>query len=160
MTYPLAPVSVPNPTPLPLYRAVPMDVVDTLADMFDDPAYSDVVFKFPTKRGSMRGSPSYRTIYANKRILSRRSEYFRSLFGGGFAESLPFGGFASPISQYGALHNSGSKGPTLVTSSLDVDFGIDDDDSDADSDYDDDVFMDTVGLEHEDDGNESPVCIY
>ncbi|KAG8907265.1 hypothetical protein FRB99_004959 [Tulasnella sp. 403] len=129
MTYPSSPLPyTPPPSTMPVYRTVPIDVMDTIVDLFDNPAYSDVVFQFPKRRGN-----GFKSIYASKKILVRRSEYFRSLFEGGFAEGL-----APAISRggFGPGPNRPMRGcpPRLkLLSDLDE---LDDDDSDADSDYD------------------------
>ncbi|KAG8985870.1 hypothetical protein FRB94_005125 [Tulasnella sp. JGI-2019a] len=136
MTYPLAPVSVPaQPSAAPTSRPVSPDIIDTMADLFDNPTHSDVVFKFPNRHG-----PGYQSIYASKKLLARRSEYFKSMFEGGFAESTYSSyletNLLSPVSptrlnsRFGASHLKLPARP-----SVDLD-DIDDDDSDADSDYD------------------------
>lgn len=117
-------------------RPVSPEIIDTMVDLFDNPAFSDVVFKFPRRRGA-----GFRTIYASKKLLSRRSEYFQSLFQGGFAEGSQLSG--REFSRHSAMPTSRPicrptskpvkgvfKSPLLEE--LDE---LDEDDSDADSDY-------------------------
>lgn len=141
MTYPLAPCTPPAPNAIPMVRPVSPEIVDTMVDLFDNPAYSDVVFKFPRRRGS-----GYRSIYASKKLLSRRSEYFHAMFEGGFAESNPSSlhetGRPSSIPvPVGRKHNLPvsrcHRPPPVRPPVLDDLDEIDDDDSDADSDLDD-----------------------
>lgn len=142
MTYPMSPLPTPPSAPAPtLYRSISTDILDTVIDLFDNPLHSDVVFKFPSRHGN-----SFRSIFASKKILARRSEYFRCLFEGGFAESTS----AIPVGGFGMAPSSNSSRPSLHHSKLssrvanppprlNVMAGfdeLDDDDSDADSDYD------------------------
>lgn len=158
MTYPLGPVPTPNPHPTPVARDVPMDVLDTLAEMFDDPAHSDVMFKFPSRKRSSNGAPSYRTIYANKKVLSRRSEYFKSLFNGGFAESSPVGICGGLINRVQPPSNTlSSRHPKPMLAMTEPEFDIDDDDSDADSDYDECEVSMEMDSDVDSFGNNSPV---
>ena len=79
--------SAPPPPPdgrAPRKQLVPASLVDAYATLFDDPALSDVVFVFPTMQGGRRRRT--RRLYASKRILASRSEYFRDAFSGAWAE--------------------------------------------------------------------------
>ncbi|KAG8852936.1 hypothetical protein FRB96_008455 [Tulasnella sp. 330] len=138
MTYPLASVSVlAQPSTIPTSRPISPEIIDTMVDLFDNPAHSDVVFKFPNRHG-----PGYKSLYASKKVLARRSEYFKSMFEGGFAESsysssLDAGRLSSVTpsrlsSRYTASHLKLPARPSVLDDLDDVD----DDDSDADSDYD------------------------
>ncbi|GAA95622.1 uncharacterized protein L969DRAFT_313465 [Mixia osmundae IAM 14324] len=66
-------------SPLLGKRFIPQELVDAYASLFDDALYSDVVFVMPTGR----------KLYASKKILTIRSEYFASMLSGDFAESFP-----------------------------------------------------------------------
>ncbi|KIO29087.1 hypothetical protein M407DRAFT_228734 [Tulasnella calospora MUT 4182] len=145
MTYPLSPLPLPPaPTTTPMYRTVSVDIMDTVIDLFDNPTYSDVVFKFPKRDGS-----GFKSIYASKKILTRRSEYFRSLFDGGFAESLsPVArptfcpGPIRPTPVYGNSLSARISNPPSRLNLKPVYDELDEDDSDADSDYADDCDSD------------------
>ncbi|KAG8932698.1 hypothetical protein FRC02_000729 [Tulasnella sp. 418] len=147
MTYPLSPLPYSRPPPTQP-AAIPTDVLESLVDLFDNPDHSDVVFKFPTRFGT------FRSIFASKRILARRSEYFKNLFEGGFAEGTPIGGtvraghlpghsLSSSRRSSGLLGASGrpsrfeaSRREFNRLSRVDYD-QIDSDDSDDESDYQD-----------------------
>ncbi|KAI5116435.1 hypothetical protein M0805_006249 [Coniferiporia weirii] len=77
---PVAP-SVPPPVP---QRPVPVELLDVVGSLLDDPTYSDVVFVLP---GRVPGGRGTRKIFAARSILVR-AEYFESMFGSGFAESF------------------------------------------------------------------------
>lgn len=72
--------SATNPTPAELPRLlIPKDLVASYASLFDDPDYSDVCFIIrsePQEDGRRRKKISERRIYAAKKILAGRSEYF------------------------------------------------------------------------------------
>lgn len=70
----------PMPPPANARQPVPKDLLDSMGSLLDDPAYSDVEFVLPRRRGA--GSKS---IYAAQRLL-RRVEYFDTMFRSGFAE--------------------------------------------------------------------------
>lgn len=141
MTYPLSPLPLPPaPTSTPMYRTVSVDIMDTVIELFDNPTYSDVVFKFPKCDGS-----GFKSIYASKKILTRRSEYFKSLFDGGFAESLSPAarptfcpGPIRPTPVYGSSLSARVSNPPSRLNLKPVYDDLDEDDSDADSDYADD----------------------
>ncbi len=61
-----------------------------MAELFDNPKFSDVVFEFPSDDGT-----PCRVLYANKGLLVRSCDYFESLFEGGFAED-----YRVPMSSY------------------------------------------------------------
>lgn len=145
MTYPLAPCALPSmPNSAPAARPVSPEIVDTMVDLFDNATYSDVVFKFPRRNGV-----GYRTIYASKKLLARRSEYFRAMFEGGFAESTPSSylhessrpsNIPIPVTRKHNLPATRCLRPPPVRPPVLEDFDeIDDDDSDADSDFDEEI---------------------
>lgn len=67
---------------------VPRPLINAFACLLDDPDHSDVVFHIrpPLTRRRGRPAPPVRRIYAIKKILAARSEYFRDMFEGGFIE--------------------------------------------------------------------------
>ena len=65
--------------------SVPRDLLGSVGSLLDDPCYSDVEFVLPPRR---RGGKT-RRIYASKKLLSGRSEYFQMMFSSGFAEGAP-----------------------------------------------------------------------
>jgi hypothetical protein len=117
------PMAAPAPTPLASsvnYRSLPSEVIDSLIELFDDPTRSDVVFRIP----SGNKSRPERRIYANKKILARRSSYFRTMFdSGGFLESS------------GNAPTGASKKNNARRVEEDEDLGMESD-SDADTDLD------------------------
>lgn len=79
----------------PISLSVPPPLVQAMGSLLDDPDHSDVVFHLVSQRrqrsrrsknGSLN-SPSVKKIYAIKKILSSRCEYFSDMFEGGFAEA-------------------------------------------------------------------------
>lgn len=65
----------------PPTKLVPISLVDAYASLFDDASVSDVVFVFPSRRHGKA-----RRLYASKKILASRSEYFRDAFSGAWAD--------------------------------------------------------------------------
>ncbi|TFK73606.1 hypothetical protein BDN72DRAFT_834480 [Pluteus cervinus] len=74
----------PPPPPTVPRQAVPKSLLDTVGALLDDKIYSDVEFVIP-RRGY--GPEHARRIWASRRLL-RRAEYFDTMFGSGFQESL------------------------------------------------------------------------
>lgn len=80
------------PPPIPK-RLIPTELVEAYASLFDDPAYSDVVFRIVpeedfdatngTQVAASRRKGRERRIYASKKVLSARSEYFDTMFNSG-----------------------------------------------------------------------------
>ncbi|QRV79089.1 The BTB (BR-C, ttk and bab)/POZ (Pox virus and Zinc finger) domain [Ceratobasidium sp. AG-Ba] len=66
-------------------QTVPRDLLGSVGSLLDDPCYSDVEFVLPPRR---RGGKT-RRIYASKKLLAGRAEYFRTMFSSGFAEAAP-----------------------------------------------------------------------
>lgn len=68
---------------------VPNDLLDAYASLFDDPDNSDVRFKIVKKRRHPLTGQRVRieySIFASRKILGRRSEYFGTMFESGFRE--------------------------------------------------------------------------
>ncbi|KAH8922753.1 hypothetical protein BT69DRAFT_1350638 [Atractiella rhizophila] len=90
----------PAPPPLLLKRLIPTDLVEAYASLFDDPLYGDVCFRIRYEGGGLLGSGVgkkggrreremerervEKRIYASKKVLSARSEYFSTMFNSGF----------------------------------------------------------------------------
>lgn len=62
---------------------MPKDLLHSWASLFDDPDYSDVVFRIRPAGGQGRE----RRLYAAKKVLVGRSSYFETMFSSGFHES-------------------------------------------------------------------------
>ncbi|TKY89920.1 hypothetical protein EX895_001217 [Sporisorium graminicola] len=81
--------SAERPRPLSLGVAVPPALIQAMGSLLDDPEHSDVVFVIRRKRRHPKTGAVItreRRIYAIKKILSSRCEYFRDMFESGFAE--------------------------------------------------------------------------
>lgn len=61
----------PPSAPPPPRLLIPKNLVNAYASLFDDPAYSDVVFRIRPAKGGRE-----RKLFAAKKVLSGRSEYF------------------------------------------------------------------------------------
>ncbi|CAE6475932.1 hypothetical protein ACGC1H_007273 [Rhizoctonia solani] len=68
-------------------QSVPRSLMASVGSLLDDPVYSDVEFVIPPRR---RGG-KIKKIYASKRLLSGRAEYFETMFSSGFAEGANLG---------------------------------------------------------------------
>lgn len=71
----------------PATYSVAPSLIKAMGSLLDNPEFSDIIFlvyKSP-HQGRKRGCRLHK-IYANKQILSSRSEYFRSMFEGDFKE--------------------------------------------------------------------------
>ncbi|PWZ03690.1 hypothetical protein BCV70DRAFT_170614, partial [Testicularia cyperi] len=69
---------------------VPPVLVQAMGSLLDDPDHSDIVFTIGRKRCDRRTGRTVtreRKIYAIKKILATRCEYFRDMFDGGFLEA-------------------------------------------------------------------------
>lgn len=73
------------PTAQAQKRSIPVDLHLAYSSLFNDPIYSDVCFHII--RPSKPKEQPIRKLYASKKILIRRSEYFSTMFESGFAES-------------------------------------------------------------------------
>ncbi|GAA5952810.1 hypothetical protein JCM8115_002356 [Rhodotorula mucilaginosa] len=84
--------SLPTSPPLP-HLLVPKTLISAYASLFDDPDYSDVVFRIKPERDGPdpHGRPQKRKrekrLFAAKKVLAGRSEYFDDMFNSGFNES-------------------------------------------------------------------------
>ena len=58
-----------------------------MGSLLDDPEHSDVVFYLPPRRRRLRERGETRKVYAIRKILAARSEYFRDMFESGFCEA-------------------------------------------------------------------------
>ncbi|KAF8608499.1 hypothetical protein BDV93DRAFT_200841 [Ceratobasidium sp. AG-I] len=66
-------------------QSVPRGLLGSIGSLLDDPCYSDIEFVLPARR---RGGKAKR-IYASKKLLVGRAEYFQTMFSSGFAEAAP-----------------------------------------------------------------------
>lgn len=82
---PIPPVN--HPTAQALKRSIPLDLLQAYSSLFNDPTYADVCFNIIRPRPGSK-KHSVRRLYASKKILTRRSEYFATMFDSGFAESV------------------------------------------------------------------------
>ncbi|MCO5549700.1 hypothetical protein L7F22_003173 [Adiantum nelumboides] len=72
----------------PISHTVPPVLVQAMGSLLDDPEHSDVVFHLHPSRRRVKSSRSgIRKVYAIRKILAARSEYFRLMFEGGFQEA-------------------------------------------------------------------------
>ncbi|CBQ68397.1 conserved hypothetical protein [Sporisorium reilianum SRZ2] len=81
--------SAERPRPLSLGVTVPPALIQAMGSLLDDPDHSDVVFVIRRKRRHPKTGAVVtreRRIYAIKKILASRCEYFRDMFESGFAE--------------------------------------------------------------------------
>ncbi|KDE03163.1 hypothetical protein MVLG_06320 [Microbotryum lychnidis-dioicae p1A1 Lamole] len=125
------------PTPPPLPRLlIPKDLVAAYAAMFDDPDYSDVVFRI---RPSNRPNVREKRLYAAKKILAGRCEYFDTMFNSGFHESSL--AHVSPITGGPKASSSPSQFAELDDED-ELDFPESDNEEDDDWDEDDDSDVD------------------
>ena len=82
--------SAERPRPLPEGVTVPPALIEAMGSLLDDPDHSDVVFIIRRKRRHPTTGAiitQERRIYAIKKILASRCEYFRDMFEGGFLEA-------------------------------------------------------------------------
>ncbi|CAE7231198.1 unnamed protein product [Rhizoctonia solani] len=68
-------------------QSVPRSLMSSIGSLLDDPIYSDIEFVIPPRK---RGG-KMRKIYASKRLLGGRAEYFQTMFSSGFAEGASLG---------------------------------------------------------------------
>lgn len=82
--------SAERPRPLSLGVTVPPALIEAMGSLLDDPDHSDVVFVIRRKRRHPTTGAIVtreRRIYAIKKILASRCEYFRDMFESGFLEA-------------------------------------------------------------------------
>ncbi|GAA6007942.1 hypothetical protein JCM11491_006550 [Sporobolomyces phaffii] len=124
------------------HLSIPKDLVNSFASLFNDPEYCDVMFRIRLEDDEGRRKGREKRLFAAKKILAGRSEYFESMFNSGFNESTARISTSPPqvSSQFDELNDDDGD---LETSSGDDgdDGGIDeDDDSEVDeSDEDEQV---------------------
>lgn len=71
----------------PVTHPVPPVLIQAMGSLLDDPEHSDVVFYLPPRRRRLRERGETRKVYAIRKILAARSEYFRDMFESGFCEA-------------------------------------------------------------------------
>ncbi|SNX85210.1 uncharacterized protein MEPE_03919 [Melanopsichium pennsylvanicum] len=79
-----------KPRPLSVGVTVPPALIEAMGSLLDDPDHSDVVFVIRRKRRHPTTGAVVtreRRIYAIKKILASRCEYFRDMFESGFIEA-------------------------------------------------------------------------
>ncbi|GJN87729.1 hypothetical protein Rhopal_000684-T1 [Rhodotorula paludigena] len=76
-------------TPPPPHLLVPKTLIRSYASLFDDPDYSDVVFRIRPEgqRGRNGGKVREKRLFAAKKVLAGRSEYFNDMFSSAFSEA-------------------------------------------------------------------------
>ncbi|GAA5861912.1 hypothetical protein JCM1840_006872 [Sporobolomyces johnsonii] len=140
--------TLPTTPPLP-HLLIPKDLVNSFASLFDDPDYSDVVFRIrPESTGKQKVRE--KRLYAAKKVLAGRSEYFDMMFNSGFTEST--------YTTYPAASTSTSADASHVFAELndegEFEFSSDEDDESG-FDEDDDSAVDESDVEDEElDGDE------
>ncbi|BGP37063.1 hypothetical protein JCM10449v2_000967 [Rhodotorula kratochvilovae] len=78
--------TLPSTPPLP-HLLVPKTLIHAYASLFDDPDYSDVVFRIRPEGRSATGRTREKRLYAAKKVLAGRSEYFDMMFSSAFSEA-------------------------------------------------------------------------
>ncbi|KAN0061127.1 hypothetical protein ACQY0O_006862 [Thecaphora frezii] len=72
----------------PVGHTVPPVLIQAMGSLLDDPDHSDIVFVIQSRRRTPHGNKRPKQkIYAIKKILAARCEYFRDMFDGGFLEA-------------------------------------------------------------------------
>ena len=74
----------------PISHTVPPVLVQAMGSLLDDPEHSDVVFYLHSSRRRGNGKSrkaEVKKVYAIRKILAARSEYFRDMFESGFQEA-------------------------------------------------------------------------
>ncbi|PWN34713.1 uncharacterized protein FA14DRAFT_160202 [Meira miltonrushii] len=141
----------------PISHTVPPILVQAMGSLLDDPEHSDVVFHLhPSRRRAKSSRSGIRKVYAIRKILAARSDYFRLMFEGGFQEaeaeeSSDEEEAAGPLRNSAAHTDSaakaGSRGGYEVGD--DEDYG-NEEDEEEEEEYDED--------EEEEDDDQSPIC--
>ncbi|GAA5856516.1 hypothetical protein JCM8547_008781 [Rhodosporidiobolus lusitaniae] len=82
--------SLPTPSPSLHLTSVPRTLVSAYASLFDDPDYSDVVFRIRPENSAVgkNGRLREKRLFAAKKVLAGRSEYFETMFSSGFSEGM------------------------------------------------------------------------
>ncbi|GAA5919549.1 hypothetical protein JCM1841_001004 [Sporobolomyces salmonicolor] len=125
--------TLPTTPPLP-HLLIPKDLVNSFASLFDDPDYSDVVFRIrPESTGKQKVRE--KRLYAAKKVLAGRSEYFDMMFNSGFTESTyttyPAASTATSTDASQAFDELNDEGEFESSSDEDDDSGFDEDDDSA-----------------------------
>ncbi|BGP22026.1 hypothetical protein Rt10032_c18g6015 [Rhodotorula toruloides] len=129
--------TLPTSPPLP-HLLVPKTLINAYASMFDDPDYADVVFRIrPEGVEGKKGRE--KRLYAAKKVLAGRSEYFDMMLSSGFHESTRTAAAAPSASTFEELEDEGE---------LDYDSTTDDE---VDLDEDDNSGSESTESEQEDD---------
>ncbi|GAA5892243.1 hypothetical protein JCM8208_001491 [Rhodotorula glutinis] len=150
--------TLPSNPPLP-HLLVPKTLIHAYASLFDDPDYSDVVFRIRPERVGGGSGPRRREkrLYAAKKVLAGRSEYFDMMFSSAFSEATltrPSTSRPTPTTTSTASHPLRSTdGPLDAPSDSDED---DLDESDDGCDEDDDSGIDES--DEEDPGLDDEHC--
>lgn len=73
----------------PITHTVPPVLVQAMGSLLDDPEHSDVVFYlYPRRKSKSKAAKAdIKKVYAIRKILAARSEYFRDMFESGFQEA-------------------------------------------------------------------------
>ncbi|GAA5978850.1 hypothetical protein JCM11641_003586 [Rhodosporidiobolus odoratus] len=100
---------------------IPKNLVHAYASLFDDPAYADVLFRIRPENGrrDRKGNVKEKRLYAARKILAGRSEYFDTMFNSGFSETT------IPLATRSRSRNRAS---TLSELDDDGDFSLDESD--------------------------------
>ncbi|GAA6064057.1 hypothetical protein JCM10212_006793 [Sporobolomyces blumeae] len=127
--------------PNPPHVSIPRDLVSSFASLFDDPEYSDIVFRIRPEDGEGKRKGKEKRLYAAKKILAGRSEYFRDMFNSGFTESTAkiASSPGRPKSQFAELNDDS-----------DLEFDSDDEGEAVGFDEDDDSAVDESEVGDED----------
>lgn len=137
--------TAPSVSPIPRLL-IPKDLVASFSSLFDDPEYSDVCFIIRSENvdddadgggggGGRRKKKSEKRIYAAKKILAGRSEYFATMFNSGFYESTVV---TPSIPTTLSSTNTQPRAPSPVHTDSDSDDTDEDFDEDDDSELDED----------------------
>lgn len=105
--------SAERPRPLTLGVTVPPALIQAMGSLLDDPDHSDVVFVIRRKRRHHKTGAIVtreRRIYAIKKILASRCEYFRDMFDSGFAEGDVTAGSDDETDDEVSLAHANSRG--------------------------------------------------
>ncbi|GAA5850768.1 hypothetical protein JCM9279_003914 [Rhodotorula babjevae] len=133
--------TLPSNPPLP-HLLVPKTLIHAYASLFDDPDYSDVVFRIRPERVGGASGPRRREkrLYAAKKVLAGRSEYFDMMFSSAFSEATltrPSTSRPTPTTTSTSHHPlRSSDGPLDAPSESDEDDLDDSDDDGCDEDDD------------------------
>ncbi|ORY43939.1 hypothetical protein BCR35DRAFT_311190 [Leucosporidium creatinivorum] len=127
----------PSPPPLPRLL-IPTDLVTAYASLFDDPDYSDIVFRI---RPSNRPDKPERRLYAIRKVLAGRCEYFETMFSSGFHESStqPYPQATTSTAGSSSLNSPRTRFADLAPSASEEESISYSDDEDDDWDEDDDT---------------------